>query len=467
MALRIPQALAAAPHENMTQWRARFLATILAYAFYFGTVVGIPSIAAAVWDQRWSVVAIDVVALAKLLLLWRMSHWSYRRRAYCLLGLGYLVGVGLLVTVGPVSQIYLMAIPLMAALLLGLRASVYALALNAVSLLAVGFVANADLHLPGFDQMPLLKWLVITLNFSFVSGLITLASGVMLQRLETSLRSADDTNAKLLAETAVRQRAEEEVRQLNAELEDRVRLRTAQLQEANRELEAFSYAVSHDLRSPLSTIDGFSSLVGKQILEGSDSARSLDYIGRIRGAVAHMSQLIDAMLQLAQVSRAELERQDVDLSAMAHRLVAAHRQREPQREVEVVIEPGMVAYGDGRLLQQVLHNLLGNAWKFTGREARPRISFSSEVKLGGTTVYTVLDNGAGFDMAYAKKLFGAFQRLHTPKEFPGTGVGLATVQRIVSRHCGTVWAESAPGQGAAFHFTLPYCPAEEQGPAAE
>jgi len=152
---------------------------------------------------------------------------------------------------------------------------------------------------------------------------------------------------------------------------------------------------------------------------------------------------------------------------MAHRLVAAHRQREPQREVEVVIEPGMVAYGDGRLLQQVLHNLLGNAWKFTGREARPRISFSSEVKLGGTTVYTVLDNGAGFDMAYAKKLFGAFQRLHTPKEFPGTGVGLATVQRIVSRHCGTVWAESAPGQGAAFHFTLPYCPAEEQGPAAE
>lgn len=256
-----------------------------------------------------------------------------------------------------------------------------------------------------------------------------------------------------------RAQAQEEILRLNAELEERVRERTAQLQAANQELEAFSYSVSHDLRTPLSTIDGFSSLLSKEFGGNAASERCNRYLDRIRAGVVQMGELIDALLSLAQVSRTSLLWESVDLSAMAETVLNGYREREPDRVAQFDIQPGLVVQGDPRLLQRVLDNLLGNAWKFSGQQPQTCIAFGRETDPGGQTVYFVRDNGAGFDMAYAEKLFGAFQRLHTESEFSGTGIGLATVHRIVTRHGGRVWAESAPGQGATFYFTPGNAPA--------
>jgi PAS domain S-box-containing protein len=252
-----------------------------------------------------------------------------------------------------------------------------------------------------------------------------------------------------------RTQAQEEVLRLNADLEERVKRRTAQLLAANQELEAFSYSVSHDLRTPLSAIDGFSGLLARDIADGGmPSARGKHYLTRIRAGVVQMGELIDALLSLAQVSRTSLRWDEVNLSALAAAILNGYSERDPARSVQLQVEPDLWARGDARLLQQVLDNLLGNAWKFSAGVAPARISFGCLQGDDGQTVYVVRDNGAGFDMAYSEKLFGAFQRLHTVTEFEGTGIGLATVHRIVLRHGGRIWAESAPGQGAAFYFTL-------------
>ncbi len=248
-------------------------------------------------------------------------------------------------------------------------------------------------------------------------------------------------------------KAETEISRLNSELEERVRMRTSQLQLANKELEAFSYSASHDLRTPLSAINGYSTLLGKELGAGA-SERSQHYLSRIRVGVVQMGELIDALLSLAQISRKKLSADDVDLSTIAQSLVEEYRQRDPQRQVLVTIEPNLRATGDHRLLQEVLDNLLGNAWKYSSKTVQASIHFGASTGSAEGRVYTVQDNGAGFDMAYADKLFGAFQRLHTADEFAGSGIGLATVHRIVTRHGGRIWAESAPGLGASFHFTL-------------
>jgi PAS domain S-box-containing protein len=232
----------------------------------------------------------------------------------------------------------------------------------------------------------------------------------------------------------------------------------AELRLSNQELEAFSYSVSHDLRSPLNTIDGFSRLLAKQI-NADSGTKAVHYLSRIHAGVAQMGQLIEDILSLAQVSRVQLRHELIDLSAMAAKSVEALRVRDPEREVSVSIADNLQAYGDSRLVSVVMENLLGNAWKFSSQRAGAAIFVSQTIDPAGRVSFFVRDNGAGFDMAYADKLFRAFQRLHTAAEFPGTGIGLATVNRIIARHGGELWAESVPDQGATFFFTLPKFPA--------
>ncbi len=238
---------------------------------------------------------------------------------------------------------------------------------------------------------------------------------------------------------------------------DRLRAANAELEQANRELDAFSYSVSHDLRAPLRTIDGFARALAAD--RGPALAdKASHYLDRIVNGVGRMSTLVDALLELARISRAPITKRDVDLSALAAELVADLRAASPGRAVTVEIAPALVARGDRRLLSVVLMNLIGNAWKFTERTPGARIEVARhpvDSSAFGPSAFVVRDNGAGFDMAHAGRLFAPFQRFHRETEFAGTGIGLATVQRVVARHGGRVWAEAAPGRGAAFFFTLP------------
>lgn len=258
--------------------------------------------------------------------------------------------------------------------------------------------------------------------------------------------------AVLFVDITDRKQAEKDIKTLNDELEQRVEQRTSQLNDAVKELEAFSYSVSHDLRAPLRAIDGFSNTLLKNYRESLDEAGQ-DYLQRVRAAANRMGQLIDDILGLSRASRAEMRRERVDMSQMASAILGEFRNSEPERAAEIVVAPGLVVDADPHLLRIVLDNLLGNAWKFTGKLDVAKVEVGA-FELSGERVYYVRDNGAGFNPAYADKLFAAFQRLHTPSEFPGTGIGLALVQRIVRRHGGRIWAESAVDEGATFYFTF-------------
>lgn len=225
-----------------------------------------------------------------------------------------------------------------------------------------------------------------------------------------------------------------------------------ELRLANAELEAFSYSVSHDLRSPLATLQGFGQRLAQR-LAGSSDGKALHYAERIAHTALAMGELVDGLLSMAQVSRRPLQREPVDLAELAGEILDQHRRATPERRVEARIAPGLVTQADRRLMRSLMENLLGNAWKFTGRTSAALIEVGQQAA-GGETVFFVRDNGAGFDMAEAGQLFGTFQRLHTPSEFPGTGIGLATAFRIVSRHQGRIWADASPGRGCTFFFTL-------------
>ena len=249
-----------------------------------------------------------------------------------------------------------------------------------------------------------------------------------------------------------RKNAEQQMRNLNRELESRVADRTAQLAAAVKELETFSYSVSHDLRSPLRAIDGYARIIRDDYREAFTQEAHVLF-ERMLAAVSRMSDLIDDLLELSRVSRRPLNRTRIDLSDMANTVLAALAQSQPQRQVSTRIDPNLRVVADAKLLQIAVENLLGNAWKFTAKRADPQIRLS-RVQAKDETVFCVEDNGAGFDMRYADKLFGPFQRLHTDRDFEGTGIGLATVSRIIQRHGGRVWAEGEVDKGARFYFTL-------------
>jgi PAS domain S-box-containing protein len=242
--------------------------------------------------------------------------------------------------------------------------------------------------------------------------------------------------------------AEEEIHRLNQDLQNHA----SELESLNKELESFSYSVSHDLRSPLRSIDGFSHAILEDYNEILPE-QGRDYFMRIRLAAQRMGELIDDLLALSRVTRATTERKQVNLSVLAEEILNALRRGEPEREVNISIEKDLIVDGDPQLLKIALDNLLGNAWKFTSKREKASIEVGLQNDAGEQT-YFVRDNGAGFNMAYADKLFGAFQRLHRPADYPGTGIGLATVQRIIHRHGGRIWAESLEGEGATFFFTF-------------
>ena len=279
---------------------------------------------------------------------------------------------------------------------------------------------------------------------------------IWVQTTATMLYHSDGQPLRIIAvvqDITERRKAEEEVRRLNTELDQRVRLRTAQLEATNKELEAFCYSVSHDLRAPLRNIVGFSQALLQDYSTKLDE-EGKEYLNRACAAGQRMTRLIEDLLYLSRVGRSEMNRTGVDLSAIVQSIAADLQKSEPNRVVEWRITPGLTAEGDERLLRIAFENLLGNAWKFTGKKPSAVIEFGT-MSSDNQIVFFVKDNGAGFDMTYADKLFGVFQRLHSAAEFPGTGIGLATVQRIINRHGGRIWAQSTLGEGATLFFTLP------------
>lgn len=276
--------------------------------------------------------------------------------------------------------------------------------------------------------------------------LFVLASSALLYLLLTLMQRRNDAALRALSER------ESEIRRMNSELERRVAQRTEQLEATNRELESFAYAVSHDLRAPLRSMSGFSQLLQESPSTTLDE-KSRHYLQRINDASRRMSALIEDLLSLSRISRSELTPRPIDFSQLIADVATTIRERYPQHAVELEVQPGMVAHGDPRLLKLAMENLLDNAWKYTAHTPQAKVIVASQQETDGR-VFFVRDNGVGFDMAYSSKLFGPFQRLHSDAEYPGTGIGLVTVQRILARHGGRVWADAQLNRGATFYFTI-------------
>lgn len=288
---------------------------------------------------------------------------------------------------------------------------------------------------------------------SLVQGLREIEQGNLAYRLRRSGNGEIDTIATTFNAMATRlQEGEQTIQRMKSDLELRVAERTAQLASTNHELESFSYSVSHDLRAPIRHIDAYARIILEEHHERLDPDAAI-YMQRIRRSAGKMTGLIEALLSMAGLARLDIFRELIDLSDMAREIAGELQNSAPERHVDFIISDGMTVYADVRLIRIVMENLMGNAWKYSSKKERAVIEVGS-AEQDGKTSYYVRDNGAGFDMAYANKLFAAFQRLHTERDFEGIGIGLATVQRVIHRHMGRVWAEAAPGVGATFWFTL-------------
>ena len=285
---------------------------------------------------------------------------------------------------------------------------------------------------------------------------------IMQKRIQDRTRELSESNLNLIDEARVRKKAEENLKFLNDELEARVTIRTAELREANQDLEAFSYSISHDLRSPLRGISGFAHLLqteNKEII----SDKSFLYLDRIILACKRMSKMIDDLLAFSRNTSGEFQPDMVELSSLASEVLAGLNESQPWREVDVKIQEGLSDYCDPGLVRIIFENLLGNAWKYTGKnekDKKPRIEFA-RIDEGTENIYYIRDNGAGFDMEREKSMFISFQRLHSESEFEGNGIGLTTAQKLIKRHGGEIWAEGTPGEGAVFYFTLAYAGREQ------
>jgi light-regulated signal transduction histidine kinase (bacteriophytochrome) len=277
---------------------------------------------------------------------------------------------------------------------------------------------------------------------------------VLVARIRAQLRRRQlQDEYRLLRETLLRQQIDAMQARAAVEIAQTKAAMVEELERKNLELEAFSYSVSHDLRAPLRTVDGFTRSLGESLAEHLGETGT-HQVARIRGEVARMNEMIDDLLELSRVGRAQLRRGDVDLAALARVILADLAAGAPDRQVTILIETELRASVDPRLIRNVFENLLGNAWKFTAKTAAATVEVGHEQSEQGIA-YFVRDNGSGFEMSRSERLFTPFQRLHSQSDFPGTGIGLATVRRIVDRHGGQVWAEAEPGRGATFRFTLP------------
>jgi len=295
------------------------------------------------------------------------------------------------------------------------------------------------------------RWVRYTMIFASVLDLMLIIFMFRYFVRERGLRLGAEQTAENLAISRIEvERKAEEIQALNESLEIRVQQRTAELEATNKELEAFSYSVSHDLRAPLRTIDGFSLALEEDYGE-IVGVEGKDYIGRVRAGVQRMGGLIDALLQLSRITRQDIEREVVDVSALAENVAAVLVDQSPEQKIDFAIQAGLHAEADAKLLRVALENLFGNAVKFSAKKPESKIEFGWDAV---KQAFYVRDNGAGFDMHYKDKLFGAFNRLHGDRDFKGSGIGLATVARVVRRHHGQIWADAVEGSGATFWFTL-------------
>jgi signal transduction histidine kinase len=429
---------------------AERLCRILSWTGIAVALIGIPTILAIAPEQWQRVAVASGAGLVGMLGLWLLRRGRVRTASGCVLwGLWLTMALGGVLNGGIQAPALNASVMLAAftALVLGLRHGLALCAATAALCAAlVIYERSGHAWAPAPPEFRATLFVVLAV----MTVLMLWSTAAMLRA--SALRAHAESAQRAHAENRL-QSSQEELRVINAQLEARVAERTAQLAAANRELEAFSYSVAHDLRAPLRAIDGFSSGLEEDLGPRLDDTTRHD-VERIRSACRRMDEQIDGLLRLSRLTRAELKRRSVDLSALALGVAEALRHAQPARRVELVVAPGLTVDADPGLLRVLLENLLGNAWKYTGKHTAARVEVGRVALAGGEALF-VRDDGAGFDMAYADKLFAPFQRLHSVHEFEGHGIGLATAQRIVARHGGRIWAEAEVGKGATFWFTLP------------